>query len=105
MKFQLQRALAFYRGQLLWLGALLLRSLLSPNQLRAFSIEVQGSLFDASRKLGVSCDEAFTPFGTTGAIAHFEPRAPADWETKNLPIVLLADEEWDPSNNGIFPSP
>ena len=31
---------------------------------------------------------------------YFESRVPMDWETHNLPIIMLTGEDWDPVNVG-----
>jgi hypothetical protein len=31
---------------------------------------------------------------------YFESRVPTDWETRNLPIIMLTGEDWDPVNVG-----
>jgi hypothetical protein len=37
----------------------------------------------------------FIPFNTTGTIVYFETHVPTDWETCNLPIIMLTGEDWD----------
>jgi hypothetical protein len=33
-------------------------------------------------------------------IVYFESRVPMDWETCNLPIIMLTGEDWDLVNIG-----
>jgi hypothetical protein len=33
-------------------------------------------------------------------IVYFESRVPTDWETRNLQIIMLTGEDWDPVNAG-----
>jgi hypothetical protein len=32
---------------------------------------------------------------------YFESRVPTDWETRNLPIIMLTGENWEPVNIGL----
>jgi hypothetical protein len=32
---------------------------------------------------------------------YFESHMPTDWETCNLPIIMLTGEDWDPVNVGL----
>jgi hypothetical protein len=32
---------------------------------------------------------------------YFETHVPADWETHNLPIIMLTGEDWDLVNVGL----
>ncbi len=93
------------RDQFLWFGTHLPNSLHNPNQLHAFGIPVQDNPFNASRELGMHCDDIFIPFGMMGTVVHFESRAPMDWEIKHLPIIFLTDEQWDLSDDNVFPNP
>jgi hypothetical protein len=40
------------------------------------------------------------PFNTMGTIVYFESHVPTDWETCNLPIIMLTGEDLDPVNVG-----
>jgi hypothetical protein len=55
----------------------------------------------SKQQFGIDGNEAFIPFNTTGTIVYFETRVPMDWETRNLPIIMLTGEEWDPVNVGL----
>jgi hypothetical protein len=35
-----------------------------------------------------------------GTIVYFESRVPTDWETRDLPIIMLTGEDWDRVNVG-----
>ena len=89
--------------QMLWFGTLLPNSLINPNQIRSHGIMVNDDPFDLTRRLGIESDDAFIPFDTTGTVVYFETRAPNDWEKTHLPVMLLTGEEWDPSQDLLFP--
>jgi hypothetical protein len=74
-------------------------SLINPNQIREYGIPVLNNPFSQSQ-FGIDCSDDFIPFNTTGTIVYFESRVPTDWETRNLPIIMLTGEDWDPVNVG-----
>jgi hypothetical protein len=51
-------------------------------------------------QFGIDCNDDFIPFNTTGTIMYLESCVPMDWETRNLPIIMLTGEDWDPVNVG-----
>jgi hypothetical protein len=55
----------------------------------------------SKQQFGIDGNEAFIPFNTMGMIVYFETHVPMDWETHNLPIIMLTGEEWDPVNVGL----
>jgi len=86
--------------QMLWFGSQMNNSLVNPNQIREYGLPVYDDPFSKS-KFGIDCNEVFIPFNTTGTIIYFETRAPTEWEVRNLPIITLTGEEWDPANVGL----
>jgi hypothetical protein len=86
--------------QMLWFGNQMKHSLINPNQIREYGLPVYDDPFSKSL-FGIDGNETFIPFNTTGTIVHFDTRVPTDWETRNLPIVMLTGEEWDPVNVGL----
>jgi hypothetical protein len=52
-------------------------------------------------QIGIDCNDDFIPFNTTGTIVYFKTRVPTDWETCNLPIIMLTGEDWDLVNVGL----
>ena len=84
--------------QFLWFGTMMDHSLINPNQLRAFNIPVNDNPFNAKSSFGIEADEAFIPFRSTGTVISFESRVPTDWEERNLPVILLTGDRWDPIN-------
>jgi hypothetical protein len=74
-------------------------SLINPNQNREYGIPMYDNPFSQSQ-FGIDCNDDFIPFNTTGTIVYFESRVPMDWETHNLPIIMLTGEDWDPVNVG-----
>jgi hypothetical protein len=89
---------------MLWFGTLLPNSLINPNQIRSHGIMVNDDPFDPTRQLGIESDDAFIPFNATGTVVYFETRVPNDWEKTHLPIILLTGEEWDPTQELLFPA-
>ena len=83
------------RDQMLWFGNLLPNSLINPNQLHAYRINVYDDPFDSLNVFGVARDTAFIPFDTTGTIMHFESRVPNEWEMKHFPVILLTGNVWN----------
>jgi hypothetical protein len=52
-------------------------------------------------QFGIDCNDDFIPFNTTrGRLGIFESHVPTNWETHNLPIIMLTGEDWDPVNVG-----
>ena len=82
--------------QMLWFGNKLQHSLINPNQIREYGIDVFDNPF-GDRAIGIAHDESFIPFDTKGTVVHFESRHPTEWEEKHLPIILLSGDRWDPS--------
>jgi hypothetical protein len=85
--------------QMLWFGSQMDHSLINPNQIREYGIPVYDNPFTQSQ-FGIDCNDDFIPFNTMGTIVYFESRVPTDWETCNLPIIMLTGEGWDPVNVG-----
>jgi hypothetical protein len=85
--------------QMLWFRSQMDHSLINPNQIREYGIPVYNNPFSQSQ-FGIDCNDDFISFNTTGTIVYFESRVPTDWETRNLPIIMLTGEDWDPVNVG-----
>jgi hypothetical protein len=90
--------------QMLWFGTQLPHSLINPNQLRAYGLNVNDDPFDNSRKFGINSEHLFIPFDTTGTVVHFDTRVPTEWEKSHLPVVLLTGEDWNPLEEVLRPS-
>jgi hypothetical protein len=91
--------------QMLWFGDSLEHSLINPNQLRDYGLFVNDNPYAASESAGFGIDtyHHFIPFDSTGTIVHFETRVPTDWEVKNLPIILLTSDVWNPEEVNMQP--
>jgi hypothetical protein len=74
-------------------------SLINPNQIREYGIPVYDNPFSQSQ-FGIDCNDDFIPVNTTETIVYFESCVPTEWETRNLPIIMLTGEDWDPVNIG-----
>jgi hypothetical protein len=44
-------------------------------------------------QFGINGNETFIPFNTMGTIVLFDSHVLMDWETHNLPIIMLRGEE------------
>jgi hypothetical protein len=84
---------------MLWFGSQMDHSLINPNQICEYGIPVYDNPFSQSQ-FGIDCNGDFIPFNTTGTIVYFKSRVPTDWETRDLPIIMLTGEDWDPVNVG-----
>jgi hypothetical protein len=74
-------------------------SLINPNQICEYGLPVYDDPFSNSQLgPGIKGNKTFIPFHTMGTIVHFDTHVPMDWETCNLPIIMLTGEEWDPVN-------
>jgi hypothetical protein len=89
--------------QMLWFGTLLPNSLINPNQIRAYGLTVNDDPFNTTRFFGIDTDQTVIPFDTTGTVVHFESRVPTEWEKTHLPIILITNEEWNPSQEVLHP--
>ena len=74
--------------KILWFGTALDNSLINPNRIRAYGLSINDDPFNAN-ELGISKEELFIPFDTTGTVVHFESRVPKEWETTYLPVILI----------------
>jgi hypothetical protein len=86
--------------QMLWFGSQMDHSLINPNQIHEYGIPMYDNPFSQSQ-FGINCNDDFIPFKTMGTIVYFKTRVPTNWETHNLPIIMLTCEDWDPVNVGL----
>jgi hypothetical protein len=85
--------------QMLWFRSQMDYSLINPNQIHEYGISMYDNPFSQSQ-FGINFNDDFIPFNTMGTIVYFESHVPMDWETHNLPIIMLTGEDWDPVNVG-----
>jgi hypothetical protein len=81
--------------QMLWFGSQMDHSLINLNQICEYGIPMYNDPFFQSQ-FGINCSGDFIPFNTMGTIVYFETHLLTDWETHNLPIIMLTGEDWDP---------
>ena len=84
--------------QMLWFGTMMDHSLLNPNQIRAYNIPVNDNPYTSPNEFGIKADDAFIPFRTMGTTVYFNSRTLTEWEERNLPVILLTGDTWDPVN-------
>ena len=86
-------------GQGLWFGNRMEKSLINPNQCRAFDVPICDDPTDPHRTLGISANETtFIPMHMEGSTCTFISRYPTDDEIQNCRRIELSDEfKWDPS--------
>lgn len=86
-------------GQGLWFGDRMDRSLINPNQCRAFGISVCDDPTDPHRSLGFHTEKKLIDLTMEGTIAYTTTRCPTLEELDTCPLIYLSDEHsWDPSN-------
>jgi hypothetical protein len=86
-------------NEALWFGKTMDHSLINPNQIRAFGIDVSDNPFDESKDFGINHDECFIPFDTAGSTVYFDTFVPTDEQLRTCRhIELTSDEEWDPNS-------
>jgi hypothetical protein len=68
---------------------------INPKQIHEYGVPMYDNPFSQSQ-FGIDCNYDFIPFNTMGTIVYFETRVPTDWETHNLPIIMVTGEDWDP---------
>ena len=85
-------------GQGLWFGDRLDRSLINPNQCRAFGISLCDDPTDPHRALGFHTDEVLIELKMNGTIATMLTHCPSQEELDTCPFIFLSDEDsWDPT--------
>ena len=90
-------------NQMLWFATLLPHSLINPNQIWAYGLTINDDPFDMTCFFGINTDQTVIPFNTTGTVVHFESRVPTEWEKMHLPIILIINKEWNPSQEVLGP--
>jgi hypothetical protein len=88
---------------MLWFGTLLPNSLINPNQICAYGLEVNDDPFDLTHKFGINSKKTFIPFDTMGRVAYFKSRVPTEWEKTHLPLILITSETWNPTEEVLHP--
>ena len=87
----------------LWMGDKLDHTLVNPNQLQAYGINVQENPFDA-KPLSITTDDASVELYSVGTIICGDTRTPTESELSQLPrLILTPPHDWDP-HNVCFPS-
>ena len=85
-------------NEVLFFGNQMDHSLINPNQIRAYGIDVSDNPFDKDKDFGIDHAECFVPFQTAGSTIFFESFVPSDEQLNSLRCIELSDpEEWDPS--------
>ena len=89
-------------GQGLWFGSRMPdRSLINPNQCRAFGISLCDNPSDPYRQLGMYDPESDLniPMHMSGSFCSLPTRCPTDTELATCPWIHLSDQDhWDPSS-------
>ena len=74
-------------------------SLINPNQVRDFGIELHDNAFDEGRPFGIQTEGITIPFRSQGATIFVQTRVPTDEEVTNCTgIQLTSERPWDPQN-------
>jgi hypothetical protein len=81
-------------NQILWFGNQMDHLLINLNQIHEYGIPMYNDLFSQSQ-FGIDCNDDYILFNSTRMIVYFKIHVPTDWETHNLPIIMLTSEDWD----------
>ena len=85
------------------MGDKLDHTLVNPNQLRAYGVNVQDNPFDA-KPLSITTDDASVELYSEGTIICGDTWTPTESELSQLPrLILTSPHDWDP-HNICFPS-
>ena len=85
-------------GQGLWFGDRLDRSLINPNQCRAFGISLCDDPTDPHRSLGFHTEKVLVELYMNGTIATMLTHCPSQEELDTCPFIYLSDQDsWDPT--------
>lgn len=85
-------------NEALYFGPQMDHSLVNPNQIRAYGIDVSDNPFDRNRDFGIQHEECFIPFTTEGSTVYFDTFVTTDYQIETLRnIELTSDDEWDPN--------
>ncbi|MGH7974084.1 MAG: hypothetical protein ACREBR_01060, partial [bacterium] len=91
--------------QSLWLGSDHKESLICPNQIRRFGLEIDDIPHQFSRGKsihGICVDDLVLPFTLEGCISYLPTREPTDVELDKCPRFTLTSElQWDPNSNDL----
>jgi len=89
-------------NEVLYFGSSLDHSLVNPNQLRNFRIDVYDNPYDRDpdRSMGIMLSETYClPLRSCGSTIYFSSWFPTDEELETYRhIVLTSDRPWDPQN-------
>ena len=87
----------------LWMGDKLDHTMVNPNQLQAYGVNVQDNPFDA-KPLSMTTDDTSVELYSEGTIICRNTRTPTESELSQLPrLILTSPHDWDP-HNVCFPS-
>ena len=90
-------------GQGLWFGEKMDKSLINPNQCRAYGVGVCDDPTDPHRHLGFYHEDQYLPLYMSGTTAGFESRCPTSQELDECKKFYMSDpDQWDPCNVKFF---
>ena len=86
-------------GQGLWFGDKMDKSLINPNQVRYYGLQLCDDPTDPNRSLGIELnDEYRIPMTMNGTICGFISRCPSNHELESCRTFILSDDQtWDPN--------
>ena len=77
----------------------MMKSLINPNQCRAYGVPVCDDPTDPYRTLGFQLENYNIPFNMIGSTAAFSTSCPTPEEMDTCPKIFMSDPEyWDPAN-------
>ena len=93
-------------NEALWMGDVMEHSLINPNQLRHYGVNVQDNPISATQvHISTEDDEFLIPLATDGTTIYFPSRTPTAKELQTCRhIILTSHAEWNPRDVS-FPDP
>ena len=80
-------------NEALYFGNQMDHSLVNPNQIRAYGIDVSDNPYDRERDFGIQHDDCFVPFSTEGSTVYFDTFVPTDHQLETMRHIELTSDK------------
>ena len=85
-------------NEALYFGETMDHTLINPNQIRNYGVNVSDNPFDFDKPFGIDHEDVFVPFMSSGTTVYFDSFYPTDEQLDNERFVTLTSEEdWNPT--------
>ena len=85
--------------EVLYFGESMDHSLINPNQIRHYGINVSDNPYDSDKPFGIDHETAFIPFSTAGTTIYFDSFYPTNEQLETeLYVTLTSDYDWIPAS-------